>query len=101
MGEPGVYVRLAEPTALKRADGRPDMGWHSPEGLLAIHERVQEEREEVACYLGRTMEEAKDNKPSQDDAVVAFGGVTYHGESPPPARRLGRARVLPPGPQRW
>ena len=82
MGEPGVYVRLAEPAAPERADGRLDMGWHSPEGWLAIQERAQEEREEVARHLGQTMEEATGDEPPRGDPTVAFGGVTYHGGSP-------------------
>ena len=101
MGKPGICVCLAEPTAPERADGRRDMGWHSPKGLLAIQEWAQEEQEEVACHLGSTMEEAKDEGPSREDTVVAFGGVTYHGGSPPPARRPGRAQASPPGPRRW
>ena len=99
MGEPGVHVRLAEPAAPERADGRLDMGWHSPEGWLAIQKQAQEEREEVARHLGRTMEEATDDGPSREETVVAFGGVTYHGGSPPPARKPGRSRLLPLEPQ--
>ena len=83
MGEPGFYVHLTEPTAPKRADSCLDMGWHSLEGWLAIQEQAQDEREEVAHHLGSTMEEAKNAEPSRGEAVVAFGGVTYHRGSPP------------------